>query len=143
MGDKPSIMDRFKAKDAFLVGTWAKIPALETVELLGHAGYDFVVIDMEHAPHSFQTAYQAIAHAQSVGMAALVRAPDRSSSVTQRLLDAGADGILTPRVETPEQAADVTAAMAFPPLGYRGNGSTSRAARTTSARPSPVTSPIA
>ncbi|MBP7336551.1 aldolase/citrate lyase family protein [Niveispirillum sp.] len=129
MAKRSSIMERLRAKDAFLIGTWAKIPSLETVELLGHVGFDFVVIDMEHAPHSFQTAGAAIAQAQSTGMAALVRAPDRSSSATQRLLDAGVDGILTPRVETPEIAAEVTAAMAFPPLGTRGMGYTSRAAR--------------
>jgi 2-keto-3-deoxy-L-rhamnonate aldolase RhmA len=126
---KPSLIERLTAEDAFLVGTWAKIPALETVELIGHVGFDFVVIDMEHAPHSFQTAYQAIAFAQSTGMAAIARAPDRSGSVVQRLLDGGIDGLLVPRVETPEQAAEATAAMAFPPMGTRGMGYTSRAAR--------------
>jgi 2-keto-3-deoxy-L-rhamnonate aldolase RhmA len=126
---KPSLIERLKGEGAFLVGTWAKIPSLETVELIGHVGFDFVVIDMEHAPHSFQTAYNAIAHAQSTGMAAIARAPDRSGSVAQRLLDGGIDGILVPRIETPEQAAEATAAMAFPPLGYRGMGYTSRAAR--------------
>ena len=44
-------------------GTWVKIPALETVEMLGRAGFDFVVIDMEHAMHSLQTAYQPIVQA--------------------------------------------------------------------------------
>lgn len=123
-----SMVGRLKAGE-FLVGTWAKIAAIETVELLGHVGFDFAVIDMEHAPHSFQTAYNAIAHAQASGMAALIRAPDRSGSAIQRLLDAGADGILVPRVETAEQAVEATAAMAFPPVGYRGMGYTSRAAR--------------
>jgi 2-dehydro-3-deoxyglucarate aldolase/4-hydroxy-2-oxoheptanedioate aldolase len=126
---KPSLIERLAATDAFLVGTWAKIPALETVELIGHVGFDFAVIDMEHAPHSFQTAYQAIAFGQSAGMPVIARAPDRSGSAAQRLLDAGIDGILVPRVETAEQAADVTAAMAFPPMGYRGMGYTSRAGR--------------
>jgi 2-keto-3-deoxy-L-rhamnonate aldolase RhmA len=126
---KPSLIDRLKAKDAFLVGTWAKIPSLETVELIGHAGFDFAVVDMEHAPHSFQSAYQAIATAQAVGLYAMARLPDRSGGAVQRLLDAGIDGLLVPRVETPEIAADVTAAMAFPPLGSRGMGYTSRAAR--------------
>lgn len=126
---KPSLIERLQVNREFLVGTWAKIPALETVELIGHVGFDFLVVDMEHAPHSFQTAYQAIAYGQSTGMSVIARAPDRSGSAAQRLLDAGIDGILVPRVETPEQAADVTAAMAFPPTGYRGMGYTSRAAR--------------
>lgn len=125
---KTSMVDRLRSGE-FLVGTWAKIPSIETVELIGHVGFDFAVIDMEHAPHSFQSAYSAIAHAQASGMSALIRAPDRSGSAIQRILDAGADGILVPRVETPEQAIEATASMAFPPMGHRGMGYTSRAAR--------------
>ena len=109
-------------------GTWAKIPALETVEMLGHAGFDFVVIDMEHAPHSLQTAYQAIVQAQAAGMAALVRMPDHSPSLAQKLLDAGADGLLVPRVDGAEAAREALSGMCFPPQGSRGMGYTSRAA---------------
>jgi 2-keto-3-deoxy-L-rhamnonate aldolase RhmA len=48
-----------------LIGTWVKIPSLATVELLGHAGFDFVVIDMEHAPHALDRACEMIFAAQS------------------------------------------------------------------------------
>lgn len=109
-------------------GTWVKIPALETVEMLGRAGFDFIVVDMEHAPHSLQTAYQAIVQAQAAGMAALVRMPDHSASLAQKLLDAGADGLLIPRVESAEAARRALHGMCFPPLGGRGMGYTSRAA---------------
>lgn len=125
----PGFFERLKQKAGFLIGTWAKIPSLETVEMIGHAGFDFAVIDMEHAPQDLQSAFHAIAYGQGAGLCMLARAPDRSNSVTQRLLDGGIDGILVPRVETPEQAADVTAAMVFPPLGTRGMGYTSRAGR--------------
>jgi cation diffusion facilitator CzcD-associated flavoprotein CzcO len=54
-----------------LIGTWVKIPSLATLELLGHAGFDFVVIDMEHAPHAPDRACELIFAAQAVGMAAL------------------------------------------------------------------------
>ena len=109
-------------------GTWVKIPALETVEILGRAGFDFIVVDMEHAPHSLQTAYQAIVQAQAAGMAALVRMPDHSASMAQKLLDAGADGLLIPRVDSAEAARRALAGMCFPPQGSRGMGYTSRAA---------------
>ena len=109
-------------------GTWVKIPALETVEILGRAGFDFIVVDMEHAPHSLQTAYQAIVQAQAAGMAALVRMPDHSPSLAQKLLDAGADGLLVPRVESAEAARRALHGMCFPPEGGRGMGYTSRAA---------------
>ena len=109
-------------------GTWVKIPALETVEMLGRAGFDFVVVDMEHAPHSLQTAYQAIVQAQAAGMAALVRMPDHSAPMAQKLLDAGADGLLIPRVESAAAARQALHGMCFPPQGGRGMGYTSRAA---------------
>ena len=112
-----------------LVGTWVKIPSLETVELLGHAGFDFVVVDMEHAPHALDTAYTMIFAAQAIGMQAYVRLADRQGSDVQRLLDAGADGLLVPQVGDLETAARLTRQMVFAPAGERGLGATSRAGR--------------
>jgi len=110
-----------------LLGTWVKIPSMETVELLGIAGFDFVVIDLEHAPLDLETAFRLIVAAQAAGMAALVRLSDRSEAQVQRLLDAGADGLLVPHVSTPEMARRIAGAMVFAPHGTRGLGATSRA----------------
>lgn len=121
--------DRFRQGAQGLVGTWVKIPALETVEMLGHAGFDFVVIDLEHAPLGLDTAYRMIVTAQAMGMAALVRLSDRSDAQVQRLLDAGADGLLVPHVSDPDMAVRITRAMVFAPCGTRGLGATSRAGR--------------
>ncbi len=110
-------------------GTWAKLAALETLELLSHAGFDFIVVDMEHAPHTFETAYRTIVAAQGFGMSALVRLPDTSGSYVQRILDSGADGVLVPRVRSAEEARIATDAMIFSPKGQRGLGATSRAGR--------------
>lgn len=121
--------DGLRRGERGLIGAWAKIPALETVEMLGHAGFDFVVIDLEHAPLGLETAYRMIVMAQAMGMAALVRLSDRSDAQIQRLLDAGADGLLVPHVSGPDMAARVTRAMVFAPRGTRGLGATSRAGR--------------
>jgi len=110
-------------------GTWVKLPTSETVEMIGHAGLDFVVVDMEHAPHDVRSAHQAILVAQGHGMAALVRLPDQTASIAQKLLDTGADGVLLPRVEGSAAARAAFAALCFPPVGTRGMGYTSRAAR--------------
>lgn len=115
----------FDAPCAF--GTWVKIPSMETVELLAKAGFDFVVIDLEHSPLNIETAYRLIFTAQSCGMTALVRVPDRSGSHVQRVLDAGADGILVPQVSSLEQARVCLDHMTFSPDGVRGMGLTSRA----------------
>jgi 2-dehydro-3-deoxyglucarate aldolase/4-hydroxy-2-oxoheptanedioate aldolase len=126
---KSSLVERLREPDAFLIGTWSKIHSIEAIELIGHVGFDFVVIDMEHTPHTVRTAYQAIATAQSVGLYAMVRVADHAARELSTLLDGGIDGILVPRVETLEQAQEITGAMAFPPLGNRGMGYGSRASK--------------
>lgn len=110
-----------------LVGTWIKLPSLESVEILARSGLDFAVIDMEHAPIDLGFAYAATVVAQGLGMQVLVRVPDRSGSHLQRLLDSGVDGILVPRVSGAQEASEAVRAMTFSPDGERGNGSTSRA----------------
>ncbi|MFI9386662.1 HpcH/HpaI aldolase/citrate lyase family protein [Kutzneria sp. NPDC052558] len=111
------------------LGTWVKLGALESVEIMAYAGFDFVVIDMEHAPLSLPDVYTQIVTALANDIAPLVRVPDHGGSTIQRVLDAGAAGILAPHVDTVEQARKVAAATRFPPTGARGSGGTSRAAR--------------
>jgi len=118
--------ERIRGSSRPLIGTWAKIPSLETVEILGNAGFDFVVIDQEHAPLDFQTAYGMTVVAQACGMTVLVRVPDTSGSHVQRLLDAGVDGLLVPHVRSAAEAALQVARMTFPPDGTRGMGLTGR-----------------
>ena len=122
-------IDRANASDKGLLGTWLKIPAFETVELLAHAGLNFVVIDMEHSPLGLQQASEMIFAAQSTGMSALVRLPDHLGTQIQPLLDAGADGLLVPRVASISDAKAIASAMVFGPEGDRGLGFTSRAGR--------------
>jgi 2-dehydro-3-deoxyglucarate aldolase/4-hydroxy-2-oxoheptanedioate aldolase len=111
------------------LGTWVKLPTLETLELIADAGFEFVVIDMEHSPLGLETVYQLVFGAQALGMAALIRVADRSGSLYQRLLDSGADGILVPQVSTVEEAEAAVAGMTFAPAGRRGLGVTARAGR--------------
>lgn len=108
-------------------GTWVKLGSPETLECLSLAGFDFVVIDMEHAPHTFETAYRVIVLAQGLGMKALVRLPDSQGANVQRILDSGADGVLIPRVRSVEEARQAADGMVFSPKGSRGLGITSRA----------------
>ena len=124
-----SIAQRVVERGRGLLGTWVKIPAFETVQLIGHADFDFVVIDMEHAPHSLDRAVELVFCAQAMGMSALVRLPDHLGTTIQPLLDGGADGLLVPRVAAPDIADTITRRMVFAPKGERGLGSTSRAGR--------------
>ncbi|MEV4172410.1 aldolase/citrate lyase family protein [Nonomuraea sp. NPDC049709] len=111
------------------LGTWIKLSSPESVEIMAHAGFDFVVIDLEHTTLDLGAASTHIAMARALGMDPLVRVPDHGLSVIQRVLDAGAAGVVVPHVDTVQQARAVVRATCFPPRGDRGSGGTSRAGR--------------
>jgi 4-hydroxy-2-oxoheptanedioate aldolase len=109
------------------LGTWVKVPAMEMMELVALAGFDFAVIDLEHSPIGLETAYRLIGTALFTGVPPIVRVPGLDGGLVARVLDAGAEGIMVPHVDTVEQARAAVAAVRFPPLGSRGVGSTGRA----------------
>ncbi|WP_285027067.1 aldolase/citrate lyase family protein [Plantibacter sp. ME-Dv--P-122b] len=109
------------------LGTWVKLPAMESMELVALAGFDFAVIDLEHSPMSLETAAQHIGVALLAGVSPIVRIPSLDGGIVQRVLDAGAEGIMLPHVDSVEQAEAAATAVRFAPLGTRGVGSTSRA----------------
>lgn len=116
-----------QGRDTTPVGTWLKIASTEPAEIMAYAGFDFVVVDLEHAALDLQTAYRLINTAAALGVVPLVRVPDTTPSMIQKVLDAGAMGVLVPHVDTVEQAATAARACRFPPHGVRGAGGTSRA----------------
>ncbi len=113
--------------DELRLGTFLKLPVVETVELMALAKLDFVVIDLEHSPMSMESAARLLSVAKALGMDTLVRIPSHGYEWIQRSLDAGAGGVLVPHVDTRDQADSVVSAAAFPPHGTRGFGPTSRA----------------
>jgi 2-keto-3-deoxy-L-rhamnonate aldolase RhmA len=122
-------LQRLRQRERCLFGTWVKLASHETLEMLAYAGFDYVVLDAEHAPLTLETIYRLVAHAQALGLGALVRVPDLATNDFQRLLDCGADGLLVPRVRTAEDARRAISRMVFSPQGERGLGITSRAGR--------------
>lgn len=122
-----NFLETLRQPGACQFGTWVKLGTPETLECLALAGFDFVVVDMEHAPHTFETAYRTIVLAQGMGMKVLARLPDSQGGYVQRILDSGVDGLLIPRVRSVEEARQVAEGMIFSPRGSRGLGITSRA----------------
>lgn len=116
-----------KAPGHTALGTWVKLPTIDGVELLAHAGFDFVVVDMEHSPLDVLTVHTLLGVARGCGLAALVRVPDHTPSTISRVLDSGAAGVLVPHVDTVEHARAAVCAARFPPQGTRGYGPTVRA----------------
>jgi len=110
-----------------VLGTWVKLPATEVVELVALAGFDFIVIDLEHSPLDLESAFRHIGTARYAGLSPIVRVPGLEGGWVQRVLDAGAEGVMLPHVDTVQEAEDAVRAVRFPPLGSRGVGNTSRA----------------
>lgn len=110
-----------------LLGMFIKFPTIETVEILASSGYDFVIIDMEHAPLGIETVYQMIVTAERSDMAALIRVRGHEPATANMFMDAGASGVLIPHCSPYDVAKELIAEMNFPPHGRRGAGGGGRA----------------
>ena len=84
------------------------------------AGVDFVIIDMEHSANGIEAVGDLVAWFRATRVTPMVRIPDTEYHFIARALDAGALGIMVPRVDTPEQAQRAVEAARYPPEGRRG-----------------------
>ena len=92
------------------------------VEILATTGFDLLVVDTEHSPHSPENV-QAMLQAGVAGEAVVLARPMRLDTELIRLyLDLGSPGVLCPFIETAEQAALLVSACRYPPAGIRGYG---------------------
>lgn len=103
-----------------LFGTFVKVPSPAVIEVIGLAGFDFILIDQEHGTLSHTEAEGLVRTAQGMGMRALVRVPDATKTSILHALDTGADGIVVPAVESADVAARAVAEAHYPPRGMRG-----------------------
>lgn len=90
------------------------------VEAAGYAGYDFVLLDMEHGTTTFQTLPHLIRAANAVGVCPVVRVPRGSDIWIDQALDVGAGALMIPQIDTAEQARAAVSAAKFSPIGTRG-----------------------
>jgi 2-dehydro-3-deoxyglucarate aldolase len=104
------------------IGTWLSLPNESVAEIFAKAGYDWVVIDLEHSSININQAEQLIRVIDLAGSKPFVRLSGHSSSQIKRVLDAGAKGILAPMVETKAQIDSIISACHYPPRGNRGMG---------------------
>jgi 2-dehydro-3-deoxyglucarate aldolase len=105
-----------------LIGCWASLASNITTEILGYAGFDWLLLDGEHAPNDYTTFITQLQALKDSPSAPIVRPQWLDPVVIKRLLDIGFYNFLVPFVETPEQAARAVAATRYPPQGFRGVG---------------------
>ena len=104
------------------IGTWICIGHPDVTEMLARAGFDWLLLDMEHAPLSVETMHHLIQAMGGGPAAALVRVASKDPVLIGQALDAGADGVMIPLVNTAEDARNAVAACYYPPQGTRGVG---------------------
>jgi 4-hydroxy-2-oxoheptanedioate aldolase len=119
MGRTNRLKARLKAGET-VFGTWSMLGAPSVVNVLGSAGLDFVVIDMEHGPVSFETVEQQILAIEVAGCTPIVRLGMSSETDILHALEIGVQSIMVSHISTPDEAARVVRAALYRPEGDRG-----------------------
>ncbi|MER6604959.1 HpcH/HpaI aldolase/citrate lyase family protein [Streptomyces sp. NPDC000927] len=105
------------------IGLWLGLANPYTAELCATIGFDWVLIDSEHAPNTLQTVVSQLQAIAATPATPVVRPPTSQPEAIKRYLDIGAHTLLLPMVDGPEQATAAVAATRYPPEGTRGVGS--------------------
>ena len=103
-----------------LIGCWASLAAPTTAEILGLAGFDWILLDGEHSPNDVTTFVPQLMALKGSPSAPVVRPPWNEPVIIKRLLDIGFHNFLLPYVETADQARNAVASTRYPPQGIRG-----------------------
>lgn len=119
---RKNIITEFKNKlnSKGVIGVFCKTSDPAFIEILGHAGADYVIIDLEHGPNTISMAQNLIRAAQVSGTFPIVRTKESCSSVMSEALDIGAGGIQIPQITTKADVVKVMELTKFSPMGNRG-----------------------
>lgn len=118
------------AKGDTQIGLWCSTASSYLAEIAATAGYDWLLIDGEHAPNTAQTLLTQLQAVAPYPAHAVVRPLVGDRALLKQVLDIGAQTVLVPMVDTAEDAREMVAALRYPPRGVRGVGaSIARASR--------------
>lgn len=104
------------------IGSWMQIPNTSVAEIMGHAGYDWVAVDLEHGAFSRQILPDIFRALELGGTLPIARVAQCSPQNIKEALDAGAHGIILPMIESKAQLEDSISWSYYPPKGTRGVG---------------------
>ncbi|MCG8361689.1 MAG: aldolase/citrate lyase family protein [Kiloniellales bacterium] len=112
-----------------LVGIWSMLNSVHAIEGLAYSGFDWVLIDGEHAPLTLADAMSHLRTLEGKSLVPIVRLAWNDSVLLKQYLDAGVRTLMLPFVQSGEEAAQAVAAMRYPPHGHRGVALMHRASR--------------
>jgi 2-dehydro-3-deoxyglucarate aldolase len=109
-------------KGSLSLGTWITLGHSGVAEIFARAGFEWLVVDLEHSTISIDQAGELIRTIDLSGIAPLVRLTSNDANQIKRVMDAGAHGIVVPNINSPQEAKDAVKATRYAPAGYRGVG---------------------
>lgn len=121
----PAPINTFKralADGQTLFGCWLSLADAGAAEIVGTTGFDWVLIDAEHAPNDIRSIRAQLSALQDSDSPALVRVPVGETWLIKQVLDVGAQTVMVPMVESADQARELVRACTYPPGGTRGVG---------------------
>ncbi len=119
------VSDRLRNKvnlKTLTLGSWITLGHPAIAEIMASAGFDWLVVDLEHSVIDLEVAGDLIRTIDLCGVAPLVRLTSNDQNQIKRVMDAGAHGIIVPMVNAPEEALRAVAATRYAPVGSRGVG---------------------
>ncbi|WP_440912061.1 HpcH/HpaI aldolase family protein [Candidatus Pelagibacter sp.] len=120
----------FKEKlrnNQFQLGLWSLLCSNLSADIIGGSGFDWIVLDMEHAPNDVKTIISQTQAIESKGQSAvLIRIPWNDPSYVKQLLDCGLNTLIVPMINNKEDAEKAVKACFYPPKGIRGVASNHR-----------------
>ncbi|ONF43422.1 2-dehydro-3-deoxyglucarate aldolase [Marinobacter lutaoensis] len=119
---KNRFKEALQKSDALQLGCWAGFAHSYAAEILATVGYDWLLVDGEHAPNTVQTLLTQLQALAPYRSAPVVRIPNHDPSLIKQVLDIGTLSLMVPMVESEEQAKALVRAMRYPPYGIRGVG---------------------
>lgn len=122
MQARPRLKRLLKTRPAPLAALLCTVAEPSFVEACGLAGFDCLILDLEHSAIGDSEFVAAVRAGDSVGLPVLARLPVDELHRVGHLLDGGGDGVVVARITTPAQVDEAAAATHFPPLGRRGAG---------------------
>jgi 4-hydroxy-2-oxoheptanedioate aldolase len=111
------------------IGLWSSLSSNYTVEVIAGAGFDWILLDMEHSPNDLESALAQLQAAAPYPSHPVVRVPWNDMVTIKRVLDIGAQSLLVPYVSTADEARAAVSYTRYPPAGLRGVAGTTRATR--------------
>lgn len=103
-------------------GAWVMMSSPAAIEVIGAAGFDYVCIDCQHGLLAYDDMRDLLLTLNGIETSPIVRVPSKDAAWIGKALDAGAEGVIVPLVNTPAEAQEAAAACRYPPDGTRSFG---------------------